>query len=232
MVLFTCLLYACIPAPKPLPPQPQKVPEDFPSAMYNQAAKQGAPVYRIDTEKSLVVTEVYKGGSFAALGHDHVVASHDVHGYAIIPDNLSEGEADFYFPVSTLSVDEPELRAEAGFKSELSEKDMEGTRRNMLSKVLEAEEYPFVRIHVAGIRGDGPEQMADTTLNLHGQTHTLDLPLQIRREGQRVIATGQFHILQTDYGITPFSVLGGALAVKDELKIRFELEANPLGPSL
>jgi len=35
---------------------------------------------------------------------------------------------------------------------------------------------------------------------------------------------GETDILQTDYSITPFSVLGGALAVKDPLRVIFRIE--------
>jgi len=32
--------------------------------------------------------------------------------------------------------------------------------------------------------------------------------------------------LQSDFGMQPFSVLAGALAVKDELKIQYRIEAG------
>jgi hypothetical protein len=42
-----------------------------------------------------------------------------------------------------------------------------------------------------------------------------------------ITASGELTLKQSDFGITPFSVLGGALAVQDQLELRFELSAQP-----
>ena len=125
---------------------PVAPPAEFPEGDYQQLLKAGKPVYRVDPGESLVVIEVRRGGSLARLGHDHVVASHDVTGY-IAP---GEGRADLYVALAKLVVDEPELRKEAGFDTQPSESDIEGTRSNMLGHVLEAERYPFALIAVTG----------------------------------------------------------------------------------
>ena len=39
-------------------------------------------------------------------------------------------------------------------------------------------------------------------------------------------ASGEFTLNQSDYGIKPISVAGGALKVKDELKFSFEMVAR------
>src|SRR6266702_2703194 len=99
-------------------------PADFPEAYYLEAATRGKPVFRVDSRESLVVIEVRRGGSLARLGHDHVVASHEVGGY-VAPD---EGRADLYVQLERLEVDEAALRAEAGFDSQPTESDIEGSR--------------------------------------------------------------------------------------------------------
>ena len=55
-------------------------------------------------------------------------------------------------------------------------------------------------------------------------TRTLNIPAKLRVEGNRFSVEGETEILQTDYGIMPFSVLGGALAVKDPLRVIFRIE--------
>jgi hypothetical protein len=42
-------------------------------------------------------------------------------------------------------------------------------------------------------------------------------------------ARGRFAILQSDYGIVPFSVLGGALRVEDRVEIMFRIVATHSG---
>ena len=68
-----------------------------------------------------------------------MIASHDVAGF-IAP---GEGRADLYVPLDALVVDEPALRSEIGLDTQPSAADIEGTRRNMLEKVLETDRYPY-----------------------------------------------------------------------------------------
>lgn len=220
-------LVACAPPPAPPPAPARGAPADFPSQTYRRAAAQAKPVYRVDTRDSRILIYVYRGGILARMGHDHVVASHDVHGYAVFPADGSGVRADLYFPVSTLSVDEAALRADAGLETTPSAEDIQGTRRHMLHSVLEAQEYPYVRLRVTRITGRPPDVLVSCELTLHGQTHALEVPARVNRNGPRLSATGELTIRQTDFGITPYSVLGGALAVKDEIRIRFELRGEP-----
>ncbi|MGZ5138677.1 MAG: YceI family protein, partial [Burkholderiales bacterium] len=129
-------------------PQPardkQPVPAEFPQTHYVDAIERGEAIFRVDPALSLVVMEVRRSGSLARLGHDHVVASHDVQGY-IAPD---ERRSNLYVELERLVVDEPDLRAQAGFETQPSAAFIAGTRQNMLEKVLEFERHPFALIRV------------------------------------------------------------------------------------
>ncbi|HEY0063864.1 MAG TPA: hypothetical protein VGC21_17235, partial [Telluria sp.] len=105
-IVLTLLLAACaVQAPPPAPPGTPSAPQTMPP-WYQQAAKNGVRVCPIDTDKSLITVLVRRGGPMARFGHDHVVASRTVSGYAA-PD---AGRADFQFRLDALSVDEPALR--------------------------------------------------------------------------------------------------------------------------
>jgi len=220
--LISLLLAACV-AVEQAPSLPREAaPADFPENVYLQAAST-TPVYRIDPSKSLIQVHVYREGALAKMGHDHVVASREVRGYALLPADPAQARADFYFPVAALSMDEPELRRSAGFASEISADDMENTRLRML-RLLGAEKHPFAKIRAVRAAGTPPDLVLDAELTLHGVTRTLSLPAQLTVEGGRFSVEGETDIRQTDYGVTPFSVLGGALAVKDPLRVIFRIE--------
>jgi hypothetical protein len=193
----------------------------LPDAYYRQAVAQGRPVFRVDSARSLVVLEVRRGGSYATFGHDHVVASHDVQGY-IAPES---GRADLAVELDRLVVDEPELRAEAKFDTRPSADDIAGTRRNML-RVLEAEQYPFIAVKVDAARGEGANAQLNVTIVLHGTTRSLEVPAQIAAGPDEYRATGRLAVKQTDFGIKPLSILGGALQVQDEVIVRFSIVAQ------
>src|SRR5712691_3606704 len=143
--MLALMLGACAPPVRERGPAAGP-PADFPGAHYLEALAQGKPVFRVDSRESFVAIEVRRGGSLARLGHDHVVASHEVGGY-VAPD---EGRADLYFQLDRLEVDEAALRAEAGFDTQPTQSDIEGTRANMLVRVLEADRFPFALIRVSG----------------------------------------------------------------------------------
>lgn len=193
-------------------------PADFPAQAYRQAAAAGHAVYRIDRTASLVVIEVRRGGALARLGHDHVVASHDVGGYAL-PDAK---RADIYVPLVTLTVDEPALRAEAHFDTQPSADDIAGTGRNMRERVLEVARYPFATIAVRSLGAD----FVDADITLHGATRSFHVPVRALVDARTIAVAGQITLRQSDFGITPLSVLGGAVQVQDALALRFTLRAR------
>lgn len=201
---------------------PVAPPAEFPEAYYQQALKLGKPVYRVDPRESLVVIEVRRGGSLARLGHDHVVASHEVTGY-IAP---GDGRADMYIALARLVVDEPELRKEAGFDTPPTESDIEGTRSNMLNHVLEAEKFPFAVISVAGAEAKPGRTTLTVGITLHGQTRSFQVPTEIETDEKAIGVSGKLAFNQTDFGITPYSLFGGAIAVKDGLALRFRVRAR------
>jgi hypothetical protein len=224
-VLAAVLLSACAPPISQLPPVAGRPPADFPEQAYRQAAAQGRTVFHVDPASSLVTIEVYRGGSLARLGHDHVVASHDAQGY-VLPDT---GNADLYVELDRLVVDEPALRAEAHFDTQPSPEDIAGTRRNMLgSGVLDAARYPFARVHVAGVSGTGDARVASVSITLHGMTRATQVPLRIETSADEMTVSGRLTLRQTDFGIAPLSVLGGAIQVKDAVDLSFRLHARPL----
>jgi len=201
---------------------PVAPPAEFPEAYYQDAAKQGKPVYRVDPAASLLVIEVRRGGSLARLGHDHVVASHDVIGY-VAP---GEGRADLYVALAKLVVDEPDLRKQAGFDTQPSESDIEGTRSNMHAHVLDTEKYPYAVIEVKGADEKGKKPTLTVAITLHGQTRSFQIPSEIEIDDKTITVSGKLAFNQTDFGITPYALLGGAIAVKDGLELRFSVRAR------
>lgn len=222
-VLAGCAWIA--PEPARPPSVPAAAPADFPEAHYREAAAQGRAVFRVDPAASRVVIEVRRSGSLARLGHDHVVASRNVGGY-LAPD---EGRGDLYVPLAQLSVDEPALRTEAGLDTQPSESDIAGTRANMQGKVLETARFPFAQLRVSGARAaQAAGNSIRVTLTLHGTTRTLDVPTVISTDGSQISVSGRFSLRQSDFGITPYSLFGGALAVRDAVDVRFRIHAVAL----
>jgi len=219
------LLAACASQVVEVPRAGVRASGELPDGYYHQLAARGEPVFRVDPAGSLVIVEVRRAGSLAHLGHDHVVASHDVAGY-VAPDT---GRADFLVPLEALVVDEPALRSEVGFDTQPSAADIAGTRRNMLERVLETDRYPAALIAVRGGLADHGPQPFRIAITLHGTTATVDALARVDRSPDEVTVTGTAALDQSLFGITPFSVLGGALAVQDRVDVRFRIRARRAG---
>jgi hypothetical protein len=219
LLIGAALLAAgCAQVPPAPPPEakPAGAPE-LQEAYYRDAAARSAKVYRIEPGVSLVVARVYRGGRLAKLGHDHVVSSREPRGFV----DADNGRCDLYVAVESLAVDDPAQRAAAGFDSTPSASDIAGTRSNMLEKVLEADRFPFVVLRVRGI-----EQGAlQAELSVHGVTRPLRIPGKIDAGAERIDVSGSFAINQSEFGIEPFSVFGGALAVQDRVDLSFAIRA-------
>jgi polyisoprenoid-binding protein YceI len=217
LITALCALSACT----PLPP-PASVPASAPIAAAPAAAPatpDAGPLLRIDSEQSLIVATVRRGGILARLGHDHVVASHNVSG-TVSP---TQNRADFTFRLDQMKIDEADLRRTAGLEKQPSAEAIEGTRHNMLTKVLDADRYPIVSIHAERIAAGQPLQVSIT---LHGVTRTLAIPVALREQNNIINVQGSVNLKQTDFGLTPFSVMGGAMSVQDQMELRFDLTAR------
>ena len=227
------LLAACTPTAPPAATDSvveAAVPAGFPAAYYRQAASRHRNILRIDPARSLVLIEVRRGGPFARLGHDHIVASHHVNGYV----DREAGRTDLFVPLDRLAVDEPEYRAEAGLDTRPTQDDIDGTRRNMLNRVLEAGAHPFVLIHAeftdvsrATLRTSSSTTLR-TTITLHGVTRSFGVPVEIEETESGMTVSGRLAFNQTDFGMVPMSVLGGAIQVQDRLVLRFRIHAASL----
>ena len=190
------------------------------------AAEQNDPYFYIDAKQSQAVITVYSGGSLAKLGHDHVIASHDMQG-VVIDGDAGQQEAGICIPLALLVVDEPALRSEAHFKSQPSASDIAGTREHMLDSVLEVKQFPDAKIHVSQLRLlQSTNYVTTATLTLHGVSKTIEVPVILEKIGVNELkVTGEFSLKQTDYGMKPYSALGGLLKVKDEVNLKFSIIA-------
>lgn len=207
-------------------------PADFPHARYEAARLRGEPVYEIDAKQSMIQVYAYRAGSLSRMGHDHVIASRGVGGFVLVARNAGGREAvvqaDLFMSLYSMTVDDEDLRAEAGFGTKISERARVGTRSNMLAS-LDAAEFPLVTLHIEGVLENRESIAAKiplrATIALHGVSMTIEVIADVSMDADSIQAEGHFTLRQSDFGIKPHSALGGALSVRDELDITFRIGA-------
>lgn len=204
------------PSPVSPPTQPQPQPE--------------AQRYRFDPAASSVHILVYRGGTLARLGHNHVISAPRFNGYLWRDAKLTRSGFDISVPVNELVVDDDAARAAAGadFPLNVKPEAKQGTRNNMLgTAVLDAAQFPEIRLRSVAVQGEWPTPQVVLAMTLRDQTRELSVPVSIAEGVHGLTIRGEFTLRQSDFGITPFSVAMGALQVVDEVTVRLVLVAVP-----
>ena len=92
--------------------------------------------------------------------------------------------------------------------------------------MLDGEHYPDVKLRSAKVGGTLEAPQVTAHITIKDASRDVEVPVQIAIEGAKLTASGEFDILQTEFGIKPFSVALGALEVQDRLHIKFTIVAE------
>lgn len=201
------------------------------SADPHPAARKGAdkkPAPRpgeIDVEKSRVYVFVGKKG----LGHEHGVEGRITSG--TIRLNVAQKAGEIEFDMTSFLADTDEARKFVGLQGSTAESTRKKVTEAMLGEaVLDVEEFPAAtfRIESSTLTRARSKNEPDTVefkgqFTLHGKTRPLALRATVESDGSKRHLRGEFTILQSDFGITPYKAALGTVGVTDELKIRGDL---------
>jgi polyisoprenoid-binding protein YceI len=188
-----------------------------------------AGTYRIDPGQSELRVLVYRAGSLAHLGHNHVLVNRALSGEVIVGATLSASSISFSVPVDKFSVDDAQARREEGadFPGEVPDDAKVGTLRNMLSAPqLNAARFPALLVKSRAFDSSQGGPTATLELNVAGHDSSVTMPFSLQAESDRLTAYATFELRQTAVGLTPYSLLGGALQVKDALQVKIKILAT------
>jgi polyisoprenoid-binding protein YceI len=161
----------------------------------------------IDTQRSVMTIRVFKAGFLSAFGHEHEISA-----------PIQQGSFSEEKPTVELLVNARKLRV---LDQGISDKDRTEIQTTMLGpKVLDSERFPEIRFHSAQIDrlGEG-KWIVHGELTLHGETR----PVRVTVEGQNGRYHGSAELRQKDFGITPVTVAGGTVKVKNEVRVEFDV---------
>jgi polyisoprenoid-binding protein YceI len=162
----------------------------------------------VDVAHSVLKIRVFKSGFFSAFGHDHEIVAPISQG--AVETSESAG-VEVRVDARQLRVLDPDLPAD---KRDQVQKTMEGP------EVLDNGRFPEIRFRSSLVEKKGRDGWTvNGDLTLHGQTHPVAVEVTLQDGHYR----GAAKLKQRDFGITPVSVAGGTVKVKDEVKITFDL---------
>ena len=162
----------------------------------------------IDMEHSTLTVLVYKSGLFSAFADNHVISA------PISSGSMSEDaplSIDVIVRSAQLRVLDPDLGPE---------RRAEVQTRMLGPEVLDVAKFPEIAFASTIIEPSGTDRwQVSGRLTIHGQVRTIAFPVA-RINGKY---RGEVAIKQRDFGIEPIKVAGGAVKVKDELRVQFEI---------
>ena len=205
---------------------PTAIAQAVPASPTPVVATAGATRYVIDSAQSDVRILVYKGGAMARLGHNHVISSKNVTGTISIHEDLARSQIEIHMPTASLIVDDAKARSLEGseFSAAVDQDARDGTKKNLLrEEVLDGARYPEIVLRSVGVSGTQAKPQLSMQITIKGVQREIPVDAAVAVTGDRVTATGEFAIKQTDFKMKPFSVAMGAIKVEDQLKIKFSI---------
>jgi len=185
--------------------------------------------YVIDNEKSWIRVLVYRAGLMSGLGHNHVVSIDDIEGFIECTDQVTDTVANLKFSIESFVVDDQSLRDIEGadFSAKVTAKDINGTRKNMLSrKLLNAEIFAQILIQTTAVSGEPDALNVTANVTVGGEENSIGFSATADLSENQLTVSGTAEISHKDLGLKPFSLALGMLKVHQDMVIRFFLVAQ------
>ncbi len=185
------------------------------------AMQVGVARYTLDPGISRLQVRAFATGMLSGFGHNPTFSVRDFSGEIRIPPN-GPAEASL------------ELRVKAAslvVSDDIKDKDRREIEQLMHREVLESAAFPEIAFRSTAVGADktGEGQYRITLVgdfSLHGVTVDQQIVAYFSLAEQQARAWGDFSLSQSKFGIRPVSFAGGALKLKDELKLTFDLVAR------
>ncbi len=218
------LLFALvIAAPAQAQPNNRNRNQQTPTGQAKPQQPPAGPTYIVDLEDSRVFTFVTRSNR---MGHDHGIEGKLSYGKLVLG---SGGK--LIFDIKSFSADTPRARKYFGLDPEFA--DAGSVTKKMKSMaVLDVDKFPQATFDINSLKpadnqlvGAAGRYLLDGQFTLHGRKRSLQLVAELKGTNTPGVArmSGKFNILQTDYGIKPFSVMVGAIGIENELAIYGDL---------
>lgn len=177
--------------------------------------------YALDAGLSRFTVKAFASGLLSAFGHNPMFAIRDFAGEVLfLPDSVEDAKLHLTISAASLTV-----------QDQVSDKDRREIERLAAEEVLEVSRFPHITYDCSSVSAakTDPGQYTATLngrLMLHGVTRIQPVEARVNLLGSMLRASGELGLKQSDYGIKLVSALGGALKVKDEVKLTFDLTAR------
>jgi len=177
--------------------------------------------YSIDKARSTCMVRAFATGLLASFGHNPTISVPDLEGDILLnPKAIEQSSLLLTIHAAAMMV-----------TGDMSEKDSREINRRMQEEVLNSNSFPDIFFEssraTVSKTSEGQYWLAlNGEFTLRGVKRNQSIPAWVSLADDTLRAAGEFTILMSDYDIPPVSAIGGAVKLKDELKISFSISAR------
>jgi polyisoprenoid-binding protein YceI len=173
--------------------------------------------YKLGPELGRMLVKTTRSGLGRRAGHDLTIEITRWSGEAVV-DTAHPANSSLTLEAEIASL---EVREGAGGIKPLTGGDREEIKKTAQTKILNASQYPTITFRSTGVKGT-PEAFEITgDLTIMGKAR----PVTVRARADDGRLRGGATVVQSDWGIKPYSAFLGALKLADEVGVEFDLAA-------
>jgi polyisoprenoid-binding protein YceI len=172
--------------------------------------------YRLGPDNATLSVHTERAGAAAKAGHDLVIHVTAWEADLVIADDPAESSIQLSADATSLRV----IEGTGGIQA-LGEDDTASIHKTIDDEVLRRQEIAF---RSASVEADGDTLRARGELTIGGSTKPVEFDLR-SADGRTV--EGSAVVVQSDFGIKPYTALFGALKVRDEVRVEVAGQLDP-----
>ena len=172
--------------------------------------------YLVGPQSGRLLVKTARAGLGAKVGHDLTIEVTRWHGNVVIdaanPANSSV--------TVELDVDSFEVREGTGGVKPLTDADRADIKKTLRGKILDIRQHPTITFGSSQVSGTAESFRIDGDLTIVGVTQ----PVTVEGRLAAGRALGSAVIVQSRWGIRPYSAFFGALKLRDEVEVHFDID--------
>ena len=177
--------------------------------------------YLVGPQSGRLLVKTARTGLGAKVGHDLTIEVTRWHGNVVIDAANPANPANSSVTVE-VDVDSFEVRQGTGGVKPLTDADRADIKNTLRGKILNTGQHPTITFGSNQVSGTAESFRIDGDLTIVGVTQPVTVEGQLA-EGR---ALGSAVIVQSRWGIRPYSAFLGALKLRDEVEVQFDIDVT------
>jgi len=180
--------------------------------------------YRLGPPEGRMLLRTYRTGLGSRIGHDLTIEVTDWDGTARVnPDDPARSEVTI-----RVNADSLEVREGTGGLKPLTDGDRAEIKKRVREKILKTGTHPEITFAATGFSGTPADLGVEGSLTILGVGRPVTFRASVQEQAEPARVRGRAQVVQSEWGIKPYSAFFGALQLRDAVDIDFDAALIPI----